>query len=500
MWSAVSRAVESLMERLGAELDVGRTPERERTAQTTETAVTVGRRPEEPGAGRVTSPAVAGAVRPLPVPDSPPHRRKKRVKPGTQSSHRVGSPHKQPGAALSEDELDAYHELFLLLSEPPDHRAISARSLCSALRTPLPAGPLRQLLRQMDSDADGAVGFTDFVRFAGDASLYLGYVAQLSGAISSRTGDPALLYRVLSEVLRLGRLSTQSAGHIVRYYHRRMRAGFGPEGRRGDAASPKFMGVSSQRLALYLDARGPSDGSADGPLTQEQVSAFREFYELFDRNCRDNIDSVSILGITSALRLRSGNALVPSPLQFLAASDGEEVSFPDFLRLLTSAETFQRFLGQEKEEGGAVCEQPRPWEALSPDALFFNAVANIVRGPWLSAKAADTLVRYYHRMFREAVCQPRDLSRAEPAAARSRSRPSGHDSPTAPSSETRSRRRRRRRSRQGRLQAYEHEFRKALRNPIFVLVFNEYSWTLKREQRERGRRLDGPKKRTPTGK
>ncbi|XP_043535994.1 uncharacterized protein LOC122542364 [Chiloscyllium plagiosum] len=417
--------------------------------------------------------------------------------------------------SLLRNELEAFYELFKLFSEPPSHNVIDIHNLCVGLRAmdiELTEAKLRELLALLDVNRDGQVCFEDFLEFVTDTDQFLRYFAQLPDSCDCSRSQKGLLtdtvfFRILAEILRLGELSVESTKHIVRYYFAKKK-GAGIKDQRekkasGDVQAPSFMGMTLHRLVHYIDVLEPDDSYVESPLTQQQVAAFWEFYELFDKNNQGNIDTFSLLKIMNSLSIYMSNQLVPVPLQFLAVNEGRAVTFHDFLGILSDTGTFGQFLVQEQD---ANCQVWNAAEIFTTDALIFDAIEKSLQSPLLDARAAANIMNYYHQKFKGSLVRCQDhAGRSEDAAGVSvwdisREASAAYSGKLVPRASTG--RKDVGGSVQGgqaqpqarRSEAFQKRFQKALQNPNFNTVFSQYSWTWKMEEAERNKRLEQIKK------
>eukprot|EP00061_Rhincodon_typus_P007858 g29965.t1 len=315
--------------------------------------------------------------------------------------------------------VDALRQVFTVLSDMAegefDIRAF--QSILQRLNFRLSEEAVAQAFQKLDANEDQQVTFEDFLKAMADDSLFVCFTAGLpDSCIDSKMQkgflDDRVFFQVLSTLLQSQSLSEGATTTLINYYYRkkkgaRLRSKKG--GEVGDRMAQSFLGVSVFNLIHYLDILEPDDEYRDQPLTAEQTQAFREAFELLDRNERGNVDQGTLLSTMGRLKLGLDNPFIPDDRKMAAVNRGNEVTFGDFLGIMEDTCTFAKYL-----------DPPEPGRERhrTPETLPFEILLENLETPTIDDDTRQILINYYRTKYRRLEARVLELSRGGQAPGR----------------------------------------------------------------------------------
>ena len=131
-------------------------------------------------------------------------------------------------------------------------------------------------------------------------------------------------------------------------------------------------------------------------LTQEQVRAFKEAFDLFDSNGGGTIDAEELKATLDSVGIEIEQEDIEDVMMKLDEDGNGEIDFEEFLNLMTNTEMFLEAFARKKNEDEGAQEAN-----TNRDVLLFDALSEFMKKSAL--KAADEIVGYYSKKFRKVV-------------------------------------------------------------------------------------------------
>lgn len=411
---------------------------------------------------------------------------------------------------LTPNQREAFHEIFLQFSQSTNEviDLSSLRTTLADIEIPMAEAEIYSTLEALDSDGDGEATFEDFLRLVTSTRLFFLFYRELpdrcEGSVP-QTGavDNTIFFEILSRFIQTQMLSEDTTRKIIRYYYRKKK-GARLKSKKTDTKQkhilppPMFLGQTIYSLATYVDILEPDEEYQDLPLNQEQIKAFQEIFDMFSLDKQNCIDINSLLDVMAEVQIYLKNPLIPNEMKCVEVNSGKEVSFQDFLAIMTDTATFGQYLAPEYEECKSTVATP---------VVIFQAINKLVSSPLLSAKTKGVVAAYYRNKFiaaaqgygeeaeseqatsPETVAEPAEekprIPKPVPHVAKKppgRPRPPREPAKCAKGSAKKSHSKKIKEPQLRRKQQMQRKFQAALRNPAFLEAFKVYSWTWKEKQ------------------
>ena len=144
--------------------------------------------------------------------------------------------------------------------------------------------------------------------------------------------------------------------------------------------------------SLHHDQMTP----ASEALTNEQIQAFKEAFDLFDNNGGGTIDSAELKETLDSVGIEIDQEDIEDVMMKLDEDGNGEIDFEEFLNLMTNTEMFLEAFARKKNHDGNDAN-----EHGYRDHLLFDALTEFMKKSAL--KAADEIVGYYAKKYKKVV-------------------------------------------------------------------------------------------------
>jgi hypothetical protein len=135
---------------------------------------------------------------------------------------------------------------------------------------------------------------------------------------------------------------------------------------------------------------------ASEALTNEQIQAFKEAFDLFDNNGGGTIDSAELKETLDSVGIEIDQEDIEDVMLKLDEDGNGEIDFEEFLNLMTNTEMFLEAFARKKNQDGTDAN-----EHGYRDHLLFDALTEFMKKSAL--KAADEIVGYYAKKYKKVV-------------------------------------------------------------------------------------------------
>ena len=135
---------------------------------------------------------------------------------------------------------------------------------------------------------------------------------------------------------------------------------------------------------------------ASEALTNEQIQAFKEAFDLFDNNGGGTIDSAELKETLDSVGIEIDQEDIEDVMLKLDEDGNGEIDFEEFLNLMTNTEMFLEAFARKKNHDGTDAN-----EHGYRDHLLFDALTEFMKKSAL--KAADEIVGYYAKKYKKVV-------------------------------------------------------------------------------------------------
>lgn len=132
--------------------------------------------------------------------------------------------------------------------------------------------------------------------------------------------------------------------------------------------------------------------SPDG-LTETQISAFREAFEIFDRNGGGSIDAAELLNTLQEYGIDLDEDEINDVMMTMDGDGNGEVDFEEFLSLMTDTEMFIEALALKRDGPNAA--------SMSNRVILFDALTEFMKKQALNN--AQEIVGYYAKKYRKVA-------------------------------------------------------------------------------------------------
>jgi len=129
-------------------------------------------------------------------------------------------------------------------------------------------------------------------------------------------------------------------------------------------------------------------------LTEQQIVAFREVFELFDKNGGGTIDASELQKTLADVGIEIDGADLHEVMLTLDGDGNGEVDFDEFLKLMTDTEMFIEALADKNTRSTSKAAQP-----TSNRVLLFDALTQFMKKQAL--RNASEIVGYYAKKYRK---------------------------------------------------------------------------------------------------
>ncbi|XP_010899544.3 EF-hand calcium-binding domain-containing protein 3 isoform X1 [Esox lucius] len=129
---------------------------------------------------------------------------------------------------------------------------------------------------------------------------------------------------------------------------------------------------------------------AEDPLSDAQVKAFQDVFEMFASYNPSCIDAVGLSSLLDTVNMSLSPEQMEAALQSADCNGDGEVGFQDFLCVLTDCQKFARCI--------TVAESPDQSQCMDDsDSVFYKAFVQILDDGLISSSAAEEIVLYYQK-------------------------------------------------------------------------------------------------------
>ncbi|XP_022102020.1 uncharacterized protein LOC110985355 [Acanthaster planci] len=139
----------------------------------------------------------------------------------------------------------------------------------------------------------------------------------------------------------------------------------------------------------------PKTHEPDPALTDDQKAAFKEAFDLFDRNGGGTIDADELSEALNSVDIHLSSDEIKEVLQAIDKDGSGEIDFDEFLNIMTNTEKFLEMFASRHEGEG-----PRKIPAAGRGHILFDALTQFMKSSAL--KAMDEIVGYYKSKYRRA--------------------------------------------------------------------------------------------------
>ena len=151
--------------------------------------------------------------------------------------------------------------------------------------------------------------------------------------------------------------------------------------------------VTDSADVRHLDVDGPSRRCSN-VLTEDQINAFREAFEIFDKNGGGTIDASELQKTLADVGIDIDGADLTEVMLTLDGDGNGEVDFDEFLKLMTDTEMFIEALAEKNTD--VIHRKP-----VSKRVVLFDALTEFMKKQAL--RNASELVGYYAKKYRKVA-------------------------------------------------------------------------------------------------
>lgn len=153
--------------------------------------------------------------------------------------------------------------------------------------------------------------------------------------------------------------------------------------------------VGFERLPTITDSEGHSEREST-LLTKGQVEAFREVFELFDKNGGGTIDASELQKTLADVGINIDGADLHEVMLTLDGDGNGEVDFDEFLKLMTDTEMFIEALADKNNH---IRKNSRAGHGVSNRVVLFDALTQFMKTQAINN--ASEIVGYYAKKYRK---------------------------------------------------------------------------------------------------
>uniref|UniRef100_H2ZDZ9 EF-hand domain-containing protein n=1 Tax=Ciona savignyi TaxID=51511 RepID=H2ZDZ9_CIOSA len=157
-----------------------------------------------------------------------------------------------------------------------------------------------------------------------------------------------------------------------------------------DTRASQLRGKSETRLRVDQEKHMP----ANETLTKQQVSAFKEAFDLFDNNGGGTIDALELKETLESVGILLDEAEIHDVMMRLDKDGNGEIDFDEFLDLMTNTEMFLEAFASRHDGSTENHHKER-------DVLLFDALTEFMKKSAL--KDAHEIVGYYAKKYKKVV-------------------------------------------------------------------------------------------------
>ena len=153
---------------------------------------------------------------------------------------------------------------------------------------------------------------------------------------------------------------------------------------------PKLCALEDDDIRRSSDRH--SSGRRGSHITNDQVFAFKEAFDLFDKNGGGTIDALELQKTLEDVGIALNECDIEEVMLTLDNDGNGEVDFEEFLKLMTDTEMFIEVLAEKNGDSGAF---------KSKRGILFDALTEFMKKQAL--KNAQELVGYYAKKYRKVA-------------------------------------------------------------------------------------------------
>ncbi|XP_072046796.1 uncharacterized protein [Amphiura filiformis] len=141
----------------------------------------------------------------------------------------------------------------------------------------------------------------------------------------------------------------------------------------------------------------PPPPKEEPALTNQQIAAFKEVFDLFDSNGGGTIDSQELQQALASVDIHLSEEEIYDVLKTIDKDGSGEIDFEEFLTMMTNTEKFLEMFAA-KHEGDVCASLPKGVEGR--EMILFDALTKFMRTSAL--KQMDEIVGYYNTKYKRA--------------------------------------------------------------------------------------------------